>query len=341
MIRSRRLSDKAVSSSSSSSSMEEEANNREGVKCSQLEHMLSVEASLLNCADHRLLASSRHCPQSLAWKELVSQWYYDVSDHLEEPRDVPYVAMNLLERYIASGTVTSTELTPRTVEKKEFELAAITSLFLAVRVNGSSSLSIPDLLTMSRSPLDVKDIVSTGKEMLRTLSFDVKLFTPSDFLKAMISLHSDTNDPLSIEIVECASYMCEISVSDQFFVGLPASKIAFAALKAVLDLPSTRRKMDAASLKRFLKSLQLETRLNPKSSEISLISGRLHAIYSQSADDTVTDSNQPHLIEDDEEESNPNTIEFCAINTSESNGSIRALDDAASPARDAKRQRLL
>jgi hypothetical protein len=334
MIRSRRFCNVAAAAGACNIGNEQQQQN--------LKQMLAVEASLVNHADHRQLVSARHSPQSLAWRELVSQWYYDVSDHLEESRDVPYVAMNMLDRYLASSS-------SRPVEKNSFEVVAITSLFLAVKLNGSSSLTIPDLLSMSRSPLDANCILATGKDMLQVLSFDAKIFTPTDFLKAMISLHSSLDDRMAIELFERSAYMCEISVSDHFFVGVQASKIACAALKAVLDLPSTCQKMNTVPVKQLLRSLDLEFGFQFGSHELSLISARLYAIFSESAEDFTGSSTQPpHLIENDddsdnEEDETPSMVEFCAINTPESNGSVHALVDPPSSEspRHSKRQRFV
>jgi hypothetical protein len=262
----------------------------------RLKRMLEGERQIRSCRDHVVLANTAISNfQNFTWRERVTQWCYDVADHLNESRELVYVAMNMLDRYIA---VTSAEAFSS--DKVAYELAAITSLFLAIRVSGSNTLEVPDLLQMSRAGVQVKDIVSTGTAMLEALSWEHKLITPTDFIKAMLSTtHASMEHSKAVSILELSSYMVEISVCDQYFIGVPSSKVAFASMINVLN----RNDLDAGvTSSQFFQCIHQATGMSPHSPEIKAIAARMKAVYSQSEESA--DTNGPHLISDfDDDES--------------------------------------
>jgi len=258
----------------------------------RLERMLEGESRIRSCRDHVALANTAISSfQNFTWREKVTQWCYDVADHLSESREVVYVAMNMLDRYIA---VTSAEAFS---DKVAYELAAITSLFLAIRVSGSNTLEVPDLLQMSRAGMQVKDIVSTGTAMLEALSWEHKLVTPTDFIKAMLSTQASMEHLKAVSILELSSYMVEISVCDQYFVGIQASKVAFASMMNVLK----RNELDGVTSSQFFQCIHDATGMSPDSPEIKAIAARMKAVYCQSEESSNT--NGPHLISDFDDES--------------------------------------
>jgi hypothetical protein len=258
----------------------------------RLERMLQGERRIRSCRDHVALANTA-IPrfQNFTWRERVTQWCYDVADHLNESREVVYVAMNMLDRYIA---VTSAEAFS---DKVAYELAAITSLFLAIRVSGSNALEVPDLLQMSRAGVQVKDIVSTGTAMLEALSWEHKLITPTDFIKAMLSTHTSMEHSKAVSILELSLYMVEISVCDQYFIGVPSSKVAFASMMNVLN----SNELDSVASSQFFQCIHQATGMSPDSPEIKAIAARMNAVYCQSEESF--DTNGPHLISDFDDES--------------------------------------
>jgi hypothetical protein len=262
----------------------------------RLLRMMEVETLIRRCRDHVALEKqSSTSPQNFAWREKVAQWFYDVAGHLNESREVAYVAINILDRYISVNT------SHDTMDKDDYELAAITALFLAVRVAGSTILEVPDLLQMSRVGVQVKDILSKGKNMLQSLTWEHRLITPADFVMAMISnLRPSIDSSTAISILESAIFLVELSVCDQYFIGTAPSKIAFAS---TLNAIKEHGICDAAS-SQFLERVQEETGLDASSSEIKAMSARLRVVYCQSEENLQT--TRPNVIADD--------LEFTQIN---------------------------
>eukprot|EP00529_Nitzschia_sp_RCC80_P042565 CAMPEP_0113496796 /NCGR_PEP_ID=MMETSP0014_2-20120614/30304_1 /TAXON_ID=2857 /ORGANISM="Nitzschia sp." /LENGTH=250 /DNA_ID=CAMNT_0000390725 /DNA_START=385 /DNA_END=1134 /DNA_ORIENTATION=+ /assembly_acc=CAM_ASM_000159 len=119
--------------------------------------------------------------QNTAWRERVAQWFYDVSDYLEESRDLAYVAMNILDRFLAvqassasSEEDASLDSTNSSflVDHFEYEILSITALFLAVRISGTNkNLTVQEMLELSSSGVQVRHVLGAGNTLLETVSW--------------------------------------------------------------------------------------------------------------------------------------------------------------------------
>ena len=113
-------------------------------------------------ADSCCLASDV-CSQSSAgdinetWREKICQWSYQVIDHFDFSREVVMVAMNILDRYLAL----------RAVNKQMFQLAAMTSLFLAIKLNEPGKLSMASMVELSRGYFRVDQMAAMEVAILR------------------------------------------------------------------------------------------------------------------------------------------------------------------------------
>ena len=75
------------------------------------------------------------------WREKICEWCYQVVDHFDFTREVVSIAMNYLDRYLAI----------RTVNKRVFQLSAMASLSLAVKLHGASTIATTTSLGESTS----------------------------------------------------------------------------------------------------------------------------------------------------------------------------------------------
>lgn len=74
------------------------------------------------------------------WREKICEWSYQVIDHFDFSREVVSVSMHYLDRYLARHPV----------NKKIFQLAAMTSLYLAVKLHEPGRLSMSSMIELSR-----------------------------------------------------------------------------------------------------------------------------------------------------------------------------------------------
>ena len=94
---------------------------------------------------------------SEVWREKICEWSYQVIDHFEFSREVVSVAIHYLDRYLAT----------RTVNKKVFQLAAMTCLFLAIKLYEPGNLSMSSMIELSRGYFEVDQMVAMETSILR------------------------------------------------------------------------------------------------------------------------------------------------------------------------------
>jgi len=239
---------------------------------------------------------------NLIWREKVVQWSYDVVDHLNEERRVVYIAINILDRFCASKASNFCK-----IDEKAYEIASLSSIFLAVRIAGSGNLLISELVSMSRGGISTQDIISTGTAIVKELSWEDKILAPVDFVKSFLQLVPSVHRG----ILDSASYLTEIAVCDVVLSHSKASFLAVAACLNVLrsDLPS--------AVPAFIKAVRDTTAIETDSNEFQVLCSRLADVYGRSLDSSQEqgqaniDNNKihdcfddcgPHLIEDYDDE---------------------------------------
>ena len=255
----------------------------------QLAALIREENESRRRSDHRALRASSHCGAPNPWREKTSQWCYDVVDHLGESREVVYLAMNVLDRYCVVQSNSS-----RALKERDYEIAAMTALFLAVRVTGRATLELPQVMRMSRLGVCIHEILGIGKSMTDSLSWDRRLLTPLSFVRAMLDL-LDASAELKASLLDSASYLVEVSVCDAFFSGTHPFKVAVAAVSNAIGAGPQCRLSEAQSSKFFRQLLKPHN----TQEEISRLQVRLHHIYSQSEENRNV---SPHIIMDDDDE---------------------------------------
>jgi hypothetical protein len=241
------------------------------------------------------ISNSESTPaQNYVWRQQVSQWSYDVIDHLGAPRETVFVAMNILDRYIAKTS--SEELM---TNKMKYERAAITSFFLATRTSTPLDLKIPNLLCLSRSALQPRDILKEGRKILETISFENRILTPQRFVKTFLGLLPPTVNCLVITTwLELSIYLIEISVCDGNFSRVPPSQLAFGSILVAMKKCQEFR-VDRKTFDIFAKAMLEVNGIDMCSTGLRSVCVRLQNIYSQSQESALTTS--PNVIEDEED----------------------------------------
>jgi hypothetical protein len=259
------------------------------------------------------------------WRERVAQWFYDVLDYLEESRDVAYVAMNVLDRYLAVLSTDEPPLMISSIQPFDFEVMAFTSLFLAIRVCGSNTdLQVPELLQLSTSGAQPRHILAAGNNMLQKLSWNCRVITPFAILKDLHELLvqqwnssqnsrrlADLTPEQANSLLEFASYLVEVSVCDSYFSCTPPSQVACAALTlACMSEQSTFGAL-LEFLPRFFEVLCRDISLDLDSVQMKPVVSRLFDVYTQSheaAASAAADAPAPAQVPVDIDETDGNTL---------------------------------
>ncbi|KAL7465962.1 hypothetical protein ACHAXS_006267 [Conticribra weissflogii] len=161
------------------------------------------------------------------WREKICEWCYQVVDHFDFNREIVSVAMSYLDRYLATRTVT----------KKIFQLAAMTSLYVAIKLYEPSKLRMSALIDLSRGYFAAEHIVSMEDSLLQALGWHVHPPTPFSFVRDLSQLlPPEIAASIRHDASELARFLTELSVCDYYFVTRKHSSVAIAALINAIDI---------------------------------------------------------------------------------------------------------
>lgn len=163
----------------------------------------------------------------LNYRETVCEWYYAIVDRFNISREIVYISMSYLDRY--SRKKDSFQVIPTS----EYRLAAITSLYLAIKLNQQRIINISSFIHLSKGLVTKSQIITMEQTLLSNSDWLVHPPTPQVFSSLYFSLLRSSvflsNDPDAV-CIEFSTYLIELSVLYPSFVGLPAYAVAIAAL---------------------------------------------------------------------------------------------------------------
>lgn len=108
-------------------------------------------------SDQSATSSSSSGNINEVWREKICEWTFQVVDHFDFSRQISSIAIHYLDRYLATHTV----------NKKTFQLAAMTSLFLAIKLYEPGRLSMASMIELSRGYFLVEQMVAMETSILR------------------------------------------------------------------------------------------------------------------------------------------------------------------------------
>ena len=213
----------------------------------RLQAMRRQESAHYKCVDYLSPEWQQRCMQNVnpqesvssssstqlneMWREKICEWCYQVVDHFDFNREIVSIAMSYLDRYLAT----------RTVNKKIFQLAAMTALYIAIKLYEPGQLRMSSLIELSRGYFLVEHIASMEDSMLQALGWHVHPPTPFSFVRELMNLlPQEISPPAKHDLNELARFLTELSVCDYYFVTKKPSSIALAALINAIDLQGSR-----------------------------------------------------------------------------------------------------
>ncbi|KAL7453299.1 hypothetical protein ACHAWC_004965 [Mediolabrus comicus] len=166
------------------------------------------------------------------WREKICEWCYQLVDHFDINREVVNVAMNYLDRYLATCTV----------NRRMFQLAAMTALYLAMKLYEPDTLRLSELVKLGHGYFHADHIEAMEVAMLQALTWRVRPPTPYSFCRELMQLVSSDITPRAChEIGEMARFLTELSVCNYYFVTRKPSSIALASIINAFELLGPNR----------------------------------------------------------------------------------------------------
>jgi hypothetical protein len=197
------------------------------------------------------------------WRRKICQWAFKVVDHFRLDREVVSCALNIFDRYLTVKPLSSSfgDSCPcpscqRSIDSRCFQLTAMTSLYLAMKVYSDNSdeaisphrrLRLTSFVELSRGQFCAEDITEMESAILNELNWKVHPPTPMTAVSYLLRLMpSHTSVPLASRkkydlvlhvLHELARYLTELSVClGSVCTTHSASEVAYAAILVSMDL---------------------------------------------------------------------------------------------------------
>lgn len=178
------------------------------------------------------------------WRRTICEWSFEVVDHFGFDREVVSIALNYLDRVIAD----TTRKTGTPITRKEFQLAAVTTFYLAIKLHGEldSREGAPRKLGMNAfiklGLFSLESIKAKERSILAALEWRVNPPTTVAFIGSLLRLLPETfkrlpaHGSVASSIFEMAKYLTELSVCvSSFSFQFTFSEIAYAAILCSID----------------------------------------------------------------------------------------------------------
>jgi len=223
-----------------------------------VQSMLRQEETFYKCTDYinTLEEKNQVLPNMEVlnefWRDKICEWYYEVVDLFEISREVVSISLNLLDRFLAKVSC----------EKAQFQLAAIATLNIAIKLQETRPLKLATFMKLSRGCFTVENIIDCEFLILQTLSWHVHPPTSLSFARIFLKLLPSSIPLLTKNnMLEYSEFMLEVAVCEYSLVASRPSVLAFAAiLNSIQDIGSVQ--FPSFAYDRFLEDIYQLVGLN-------------------------------------------------------------------------------
>ena len=191
-------------------------------------------------------------------------WLCQISDALSLNRETVGLATSFLDRFLSSQTKSAEQALN---DRHKFQLAAITTFYIAVKINEPVLLRIDMLVKLCRNFYDQHVILSMEKDILFSLEWRISSPTALDFVRQALALLPSTE---SCDLEKAEQYVFS-SIKDIHFSTIAPSMVGAACVALSLQESSISTSLDESMLwDRIFKTLELD-----RSTEFAIIQQRL------------------------------------------------------------------
>lgn len=225
------------------------------------------------------------------WRQAVVGWLYTIVDRINADREIVYMAMNIIDRFLSMQARSSDA---HIEDEKAYETVVITSFLMALKLQGIESLCLHDLVSMSRKAISTKDVVRTGKEIVSNLSWNCQIPTPARFAHALVQILPPTvHQDVKVALFDLTIYQLELSLFDDFCSRQTPSLLAWMALENALNEVSTISKD-------IIDAFRIEVSSITKNVANKLLRQKLLELYDSENDISQASQETPTLIPPDD-----------------------------------------
>eukprot|EP00986_Skeletonema_menzelii_P008016 scaffold3248_cov150-Skeletonema_menzelii.AAC.5 len=216
-------------------------------------------------------------------REKMTQWCYQVTDFCKFRREAVAISISFLDRFLSSSSPRAQKALQ---SRKEYQLASMTTLYIAIKIFEPMVIDASLLATISQGCYDEKDINDMEKDILHDLGWRMNGPIVQDFIRhflVFLPLSACTHDDeVDTVLLDIAKYQAEIAVCDYDLSLMNQSDIALAALLNSIE-GIDEAVFSGRSRFEFLLSISDETGLNPFSYDVNVARARLLELFKKNS----------------------------------------------------------
>jgi hypothetical protein len=251
----------------------------------EIKAMLEVESNFYRSPSNYLAYDSCKSGVNENWRRRLCEWMFEVTDHYDFDREVVSFAFDYLDRSIslAYGPTSKTILS-----KRDYQLYAVTSLYLAIKVHGEMDsdvdgkrikLRISAFQELSRGCFNTETIEAKEIEFLTLFQWRINpptcarcIHSYLHFLPEWTSMEFECpREDIVCQIFDVAKYLTELSIFvSEFSFNYRPSMIAYSAIICAIDYveESTKRIPDFIKVRFLLNIKEVSKILTPESQDV-------------------------------------------------------------------------
>lgn len=220
----------------------------------RLSVMMEQEESNYSCSDYLSSHEKRESgPIDHVCRLKMTQWCYNIIDYIQFRRETVGIAMSYLDRFLCTGCTRAEQVLNC---RKQYQLASMTTLFMAIKINEPIMIDMNILTDLSKGLYTHDDFKQMEMDILFALNWRVNGPTAQAFMVHILALlkeqistvSSATRLSLDLQkILEPAIYQIELSVGEYGFVTQKPSVVATASiLNSLEQFPLLKRSLIAS-----------------------------------------------------------------------------------------------
>ena len=162
-------------------------------------------------------------------RDKMCEWSYQIVDFCKFNRESVDIAMNYLDRFILT-----TNGVDAIQNRNVYQLAAMTSLYSAIKIHERQALSPKVVSQLSRGLYTEDQIIEMESKILHGLQWKLHPPTAFSFVRELLAAIPDQvfDENQRALILDVSQIQTELAVCDYRFIETPTSLIAFCAYVA-------------------------------------------------------------------------------------------------------------
>ena len=153
-------------------------------------------------------------------------WCHRVLDHCEMNRETAAIAMNCLDRFL----MTDTGMSIAGKSLRNYQLAAMTSLYTAIKIHEPEALSPELLIQISHGLYSQQEFECMELLLLQSLQWRVNPPTTMAFVRQFMELLAPCDDFTFEVLSKLSNVQAELALENHDFIAVESSLIAYCAL---------------------------------------------------------------------------------------------------------------